>query len=103
MVLLEPDPTLPVPAARTLAAAGLWQQLSTGELGKTDLRLAAVGADRTLARLAVQLDPTHTEPARRAWLATNVRAHASHESAYGDPTRAARLTTLADGWAPPSP
>ncbi len=100
-VLLEPEPTLPVAAARTLSAAGLWQQLSTGELGKTDHRLAAVGADRTLARLAAALDPPRTEPALRAWLATNVRAHATHEQAFGDPTRAARLTTLANAWAPP--
>lgn len=102
-VLLEPDPTLPVAAARTLLPAGLWQQLSTGDVGKTDLRLAAGGADRTLARLAAQLEPPQTAPALRAWLAATALAHAAHERAYGEPARAARLVSLASSWAPPSP
>ena len=101
-VLLEPDPELPKAAARTLLPAGLWQQLSTGEVGKTDLRLSATSADHTLQRLAARLDPLRAEPALRSWLASTVRSHAAHEAAYGDAARSARLVALSSSWAPPA-
>jgi hypothetical protein len=97
-VLLEPDPTLAPAAARTLLPAGLWLQLVTGDVGKTDLLLAAVAADRTLERLFAQLDPARTEPVLSSWLAATLHAHAAHEAAHGDPVRAARLESMAARW-----
>jgi hypothetical protein len=78
-------------------------RLSTGDVGKTDLRLSAADADRTLQRLVAGLHATRTDPALRSWLGATLRAHASHEATYGEPVRAMRLASLADAWAPPPP
>jgi hypothetical protein len=106
-VLLEFEPALERGAARALLPAGLYQQVVTSPVNKTDLQLAAQASDRRWQRLYAHMDLARLPDPARALLTARQRAAIDHARTLHDPAlealATARLQALSEAGPTRSP